>query len=197
MPVTQMSISGSIYTTVALTVERYISVVTPFYRQKHNLKPWMFLAPVASFVVLYSLPRFFELETEYIPQQTCQNLVTEMVVTTAAANEDGPTEAPAVVAAASAPVSTNNDDETTDSSRYAWLLYGAPETQNVSSTGTTGLDKNEPVELNNNNSVSLGNVSRCNTTIIPHLKVNDFRFNPYYVSVSIASEPLIINPQET
>jgi hypothetical protein len=29
-----MSLSGSTFTTVALTVERYISVCTPFFRQR-------------------------------------------------------------------------------------------------------------------------------------------------------------------
>jgi hypothetical protein len=30
-----MSLSGSTFTTVALTVERYISVCTPFFRQRY------------------------------------------------------------------------------------------------------------------------------------------------------------------
>ena len=34
MPITQMSLAGSTFTTVALTVERYISVCTPFFRQR-------------------------------------------------------------------------------------------------------------------------------------------------------------------
>jgi len=72
--VTQMALLGSAYTTVALTLERYISVVTPFFRQKHNLKASMFLVPVASFIVVYSLPRFFELKTSYAPKQQCINV---------------------------------------------------------------------------------------------------------------------------
>ena len=61
MPITQMALSGSVYTTVTLTVERYISVVVPFFRQRHNLKAWIFIAPVAVFVVAYNIPRFFEI----------------------------------------------------------------------------------------------------------------------------------------
>ena len=53
VPITQMALSGSVYTTVALTVERYISVVVPFFRQRHNLKAWVFILPVAIFVIAY------------------------------------------------------------------------------------------------------------------------------------------------
>ena len=53
VPVTQMALSGSVYTTVALTVERYISVVVPFFRTRHNLKSGIFIGPVALFVVIY------------------------------------------------------------------------------------------------------------------------------------------------
>ena len=53
VPITQMALSGSVYTTVGLTVERYISVVVPFFRTRHNLKSWMFIAPIFIFVVTY------------------------------------------------------------------------------------------------------------------------------------------------
>ena len=57
VPVTQMALSGSVYTTVALTVERYISVVVPFFRTRHNLKSGFFIGPVAIFVVTYKYLR--------------------------------------------------------------------------------------------------------------------------------------------
>lgn len=68
-----MALSGSVYTTVALTVERYISVVVPFFRQRHNLKAWVFIVPVAIFVIAYSIPRFFEVETVYVCEVQCSN----------------------------------------------------------------------------------------------------------------------------
>ena len=47
MPITQMSLSGSTFTTVALTVERYISVCTPFFRQRSVVfVEWSKLGPV-------------------------------------------------------------------------------------------------------------------------------------------------------
>ena len=36
-----------------LQVERYISVGFPFFRQRHNLKAWVFIVPVAIFIVGY------------------------------------------------------------------------------------------------------------------------------------------------
>ena len=53
VPVTQMALTGSVHTTVALTIERYISVVVPFFRQRNNLKAWIFILPVAIFAIAY------------------------------------------------------------------------------------------------------------------------------------------------
>ena len=61
IPLTQMSLAASCYSMVALTVERYISVCHPFFKQRHNVKAWVFLVPVGLFVLLYSSPRFFEM----------------------------------------------------------------------------------------------------------------------------------------
>ena len=36
-----------------MQVERYISVGFPFFRQRHNLKAWVFIVPVAIFIVGY------------------------------------------------------------------------------------------------------------------------------------------------
>lgn len=63
VPLTQISLAGSSYSTVALTVERYLSVCQPFFKQRHNLKARAFLLPVFVFVVLFGSPRFFETET--------------------------------------------------------------------------------------------------------------------------------------
>ena len=71
MPVMQISLSGSCYSTVALTMERYISVCMPFFKTRHNLKAWMFLVPVFLFVTLYGSPRFFEFRSSVQTQTTC------------------------------------------------------------------------------------------------------------------------------
>jgi hypothetical protein len=38
VPLAQVCLSGSTYSTGALTVERYISICAPFFRQRHNIK---------------------------------------------------------------------------------------------------------------------------------------------------------------
>ena len=53
VPLTQMALTGSVHTTVALTLERYISVVVPFFRQRNNLKAWIFITPVAVLAIVF------------------------------------------------------------------------------------------------------------------------------------------------
>ncbi len=63
LPLIQTSLAGSCYTTVGLTVERYMSVCVPFFKTRHNVKAWMFIVPVFLFVCIYGSPRFFEFTT--------------------------------------------------------------------------------------------------------------------------------------
>ena len=58
VPLTQMALTGSVHTTVALTLERYISVVIPFFRQRNNLKAWIFIVPVAVLAIVFRYVMF-------------------------------------------------------------------------------------------------------------------------------------------
>jgi hypothetical protein len=60
IPLAQMSLSCSSLTTVALTVERYISLCWPYLRYRFNIKAWYYIITVVTFSVLYNTPRFFE-----------------------------------------------------------------------------------------------------------------------------------------
>jgi len=93
VPITQMALSGSVYTTVALTVERYISVGFPFFRQRHNLKAWVFIVPVAIFIVGYNIPRFFELETVHKPVMICADSTNTTYIDSASGELVTPTTA--------------------------------------------------------------------------------------------------------
>jgi len=154
MPVTQMSFMGSVYTTVALTIERYISVVMPFFRQRHNLKAWMFLSPVATFVVLYSLPRFFELETTYVNLETCTNSTTTDVTFTPPSSS-------------SSFISNNND---------GIQIEGRSEEESRRLNFT-------PVTLPPPSPAEDFQTSRCRNNTVPTLNIKEIRFNPYYVLV--------------
>lgn len=66
LPLLQICLSGSCYSTVALTVERYIAVCAPFFRLRHNIKARFYILPILLFAPLYNMPRFFEFGTELI-----------------------------------------------------------------------------------------------------------------------------------
>ena len=63
MPAAQITLSGSSFTTVALTVERFISVCKPYLTVRYNIRSRHFILPVLIFSLLYNLPRFFEWRT--------------------------------------------------------------------------------------------------------------------------------------
>jgi hypothetical protein len=58
----------SVYMTISLTVERYISVVHPLLSIRHrSTRSWLFLAaPGMVFSLLFTLPNYFILSTEPI-----------------------------------------------------------------------------------------------------------------------------------
>ncbi|TRY62997.1 hypothetical protein TCAL_11176 [Tigriopus californicus] len=74
IPMTQIALAGSCFSTVALTMERYMSVCLPFFKQRHNLKAWMFIVPVFLFVLVYCSPRFFETRTVHKLSTICQKV---------------------------------------------------------------------------------------------------------------------------
>ena len=55
--------TGSIYSTLAITVERYLTVCHPFYTVSHRWTAKHYVAPIVAFSFLYNLPKFFELYT--------------------------------------------------------------------------------------------------------------------------------------
>merc|ERR1719189_1144906 len=77
MPLTQISLTGSVYCTMAISVERYLTVCHPFYTASKNWSAKRYIIPILLFSVIYNLPRFFELSTTYNevqPQNTTELL---------------------------------------------------------------------------------------------------------------------------
>jgi len=64
LPVAHIGMIGSIFSTFALSIERYIAVVHPFVKYRHWWKPGYFILPVIAYSLLYNIPKFFELSIE-------------------------------------------------------------------------------------------------------------------------------------
>ena len=57
----QIGLTGGIYFTVAVTVERYLTVCQPFYHVSHKWSAWRYIAPIVILAFAYNMPKFFEL----------------------------------------------------------------------------------------------------------------------------------------
>ena len=53
---------GSIYTTLAISTERYITVCHPFFKISHTWSAKRYLIPILILSISYNIPKFFELE---------------------------------------------------------------------------------------------------------------------------------------
>ena len=63
IPILQISLTGSIYCTMAISLERYFVICRPFYRYSKNWKPSMFILPIIIISVMYNITRFCERKT--------------------------------------------------------------------------------------------------------------------------------------
>ena len=61
----QICLTGSCYTTIAITVERFLAVRLPFFMQRYNTKARHFMIPVVIYALVYNIPRFFEYRVVY------------------------------------------------------------------------------------------------------------------------------------
>ena len=70
LPITQIALTGSVYCTMGISVERYLTVCRPFYSASHNWSAKRYIIPILLFSLGYNFPRFFELHTKLIcPEQ--------------------------------------------------------------------------------------------------------------------------------
>ena len=59
IPMIQVSLTGSVYCTVAISLERYLTVCHPFYVNSKRWSEKRYIIPIILFSTLYNLPRFF------------------------------------------------------------------------------------------------------------------------------------------
>jgi len=78
LPLIHIGTVGSIFTTLALSIERYLTVAHPFARLRYGYSSRHFIIPVVLYSVLFNLPKFFELTTS-CPESAQETLNTSIV----------------------------------------------------------------------------------------------------------------------
>ena len=63
LPVAQIAMTGSIYSTMAITVERYLIACKPFYVVSNRWSANRYIIPIVAFSIGYNLPKFLEIKT--------------------------------------------------------------------------------------------------------------------------------------
>ena len=62
-PIFEIGSTGSIYFTMAVSIERYFVVCRPFWYHEKAIASWRYTIPIICFSVMYNIPRFFEVKT--------------------------------------------------------------------------------------------------------------------------------------
>ena len=72
----QTTMTASVYLTISLTVERYISVVKPFFhlKNKFSRSSVILAAPGLVFSLLFSLPNYFMLTTGHVTDPVLESI---------------------------------------------------------------------------------------------------------------------------
>ena len=61
LPIIQIALTGSVWTTMAVSVERYLTVCLSY--RSNTVQHLFYTLPISVFAILFNIPRFFELET--------------------------------------------------------------------------------------------------------------------------------------
>ena len=74
----KIAMTGSIYFTMAITFERYVTVCHPFYRVSHSWPTKRLVLLLVAFAILYNIPSFFELRNK-IPTEMRENEIYKQI----------------------------------------------------------------------------------------------------------------------
>lgn len=68
-PFARIAATGTMYSTIAITIERYLAVCCPFYAVSRTWSAKRYIVPIVIFSFLYNLPIFFEYENTVCKKQ--------------------------------------------------------------------------------------------------------------------------------
>ena len=69
--------TGSIYFTMVITVERYLTVCHPFYMLSREWSSRKIVAGISAFAIAYNIPKFLEIGTGYTPCTLTEEYITQ------------------------------------------------------------------------------------------------------------------------
>ena len=64
LPLAEIGLTGSIYFTIAISIERYLVICRPFLHLTRSVAPRFYIIPTVCFAVLFNIPHFFEWKIE-------------------------------------------------------------------------------------------------------------------------------------
>ena len=73
VPLLQVTLTGSVYCTVSVSLERYMTVCHPFYVADKKWSAKWHIIPIIAFSIIYNAPHFFEFRTTYGPVKNANN----------------------------------------------------------------------------------------------------------------------------
>ena len=77
IPTIQVALTGSVYCTTAISIERYLIVCRPFWTVSNNWSSKRYIIPILIISCVYNVPRFFELTTGVRCQQDNNILIND------------------------------------------------------------------------------------------------------------------------
>jgi len=65
-PITNIGLCGTIFMTMAISIERFLGICYPLHLPPHNRKSWFYILPVLVLSIVVNVPKFFEAEIEWL-----------------------------------------------------------------------------------------------------------------------------------
>ena len=64
LPLAEIGLTGSIYFTIAISIERYLVICRPFLHLTRSIAPRFYIIPTVLFSIIFNIPHFFEWKIE-------------------------------------------------------------------------------------------------------------------------------------